>query len=487
MSSTFGSLNTAVSGLYAAQRGIDVTGQNVTNANTDGYSRQRVDLQSVGASTVPAFWSVSDGVGGGVNSDNVTRIRDAFLEGRAQVQHAGNAQLTTQNDAFTQIQQAFGEPGTTGLQSQLADMWSAWQTVANSAGDPAAGSALIQKTQTVIDGFHSSRAALDNQWTQTLNNLQALVTDVNATTANIATLNQAITRASLDGNPANELRDQRDSLVLHLSEQIGATSQPGQNGSLTVAVGGVTLVSGSSSLSLAVAGPTNPDDMSSTSVSPSDPNFMTSGLPRIVSSVGHTAVATGGTAGGQLATLTDLIPTYRNALDGLAQALAAQVNTQQGNGVDANGNAGSPIFGSAPPATTITAASLTMLTTSPGDLAAASQVGWAGPGDKLVNGSNADAMSQLGQGSGSPDSIYRQMITQLGVQAASTSRNLDIQTAVTTQVDNDRESVSGVDLDEEMTNMLSYQHSYAAAARLISAIDQNLDTLINHTGLVGNV
>lgn len=477
MSSTFGSLNTAASGLYAAQRGVDVTGQNIANVNTDGYSRQRVNLQAVGASAVPAIWARSSSVGDGVDSSSVTRIRDAFLESRAQTEHASSAQLTTENDTYNGVQQTFGEPSDTGIQSQLTSMWGAWQDLANAQATNAgsvgagAGSELIQTTQSVLDSFHSTRASLDQQWTQTQSDLQALVSNVNAAAATIASLNKQIQLGTSSGANVNALSDQRDQLVLQLSEQIGATSRPGDRGSVDVAVGGVTLVSGTLPTPLAVAGPT-------------DPNTTTLGAARIVTADGTATLVAGGTAGGQLSALNSTIPSYRNQLDAVARDMAQQINDQLGNGYDSTGALGKPMFGSSS-AGPIDAATITLKITDPAQLGI-SVLGPDANGVAATNGGNADAISQLGNTAGSPDNSYRAMITQLGVQAGSVSRALDIQTTVTSTVDNNRESVSGVSIDEEMTNMLSFQHAYSASARLITAIDQNLDTLINHMGLVGN-
>ena len=102
-----------------------------------------------------------------------------------------------------------------------------------------------------------------------------------------------------------------------------------------------------------------------------------------------------------------------------------------------------------------------------------------------MDNGNADAIAQLRQLPTGADANYRRMIVELGVQSAVAQRNLDIQTVIATQVDAARESVAGVNIDEEMTNMLQFQHAYAAAGRLVTAIDETLDVLINRTGLVG--
>lgn len=484
--STFSALNTATTALWAQQRGMDVTGQNVANMNTVGYSRQRAELQSVGASTVPAVYAVSNGVGGGVSADQVTRIRDAFLESRAQVEHATNARLTVESGSLTQIEQSFREPGDSGIQSMLAEMWAGWGDVQNTPQDPAARSQLLQRTQTLVSGIQTTAGALDKQWDQNRESLAALVADVNAAATSIADYNQAIKRAVQNNTPANELVDKRDALVLDLADKIGATSSPAADGAVNVRVGGSTLVNGSTTLTLALAGSDNLRDA-------------TTDQPRIVTTPGNAPLAVGGTAQGQINTLTEILPSYLGKLDGFARDLAQQLNAGQKAGTDAAGtgyldvdgdgspDGGVPMLGNGTgpgpvDLTAITATNLSVRITDPNDIAAASLAD--GVGGASLGGSNADAMSQLGGTSGL-DARYRDLITGLGVQSAVSTRNLGIQSVIAGQVDASRESVSGVNIDEELTNMLAFQHGYQAAGRLVTAIDAMLDTLINRTGLVG--
>ena len=473
--STFSGLNTATTALFAAQRAMDVTGQNVANVNTDGYSRQRVELQSVGANAVPATWSTSNGVGQGVNSDHITRIRDSFLEGRAQNEHAATASLTVQDSTLAQVEDAFREPTTTGLQSQLTSMWAGWGDVMNNPTDPGARSQVLQRTSTLVAGLRTTSATLDQQWAQNRDSLQTLVRDVNGSAASIADLNTAIRRATQAGQPANELVDKRDALVLRLSDRIGATATPMDDGTVTVAISGTTLVSGGSSLSLELTGGTHPDDVAT------DP-------PTIVTVPGGTAIRPGGTADGQLTALTSTIPKYRAQLDGVARQLATQLNAVHTAGYDLNGDAGGPMFGDGSgtlpvDVSTITAGNLTLLVTDGAKLAAAGVAPTAGgpSGDNV----NADKLYQLRLAADGADTTYRKMIVSLGVEAATATNKLVTQSVISTQVDSARESVSGVSIDEEMTNMLQFQHGYQAAGRLITAIDDMLDTLINKTGLVG--
>ena len=464
--STFSGLNAATTALWAQRRALDVTGQNIANVNTDGYSRQRADLQAMGGSVVPAFYSTSPGIGQGVTADDVIRIRDAFLEGRGQTEHANSARLTAESEALELVEQAFREPGDTGIQSLLSDLWSGWQDVANKPADLAARGQVLERLDTLVGGLHFSQASLDSQWQQGRESLQVLVDDVNAAAGTIAKLNTAIQRATQSGLPANDLSDQRDLLIMKLADQVGATVRPGDDGALDVLVGGMTLVAGGSASKLALAGTTDPDLVSG------DP-------PRLVASAGGFPIAVDGTAGGRLNSLTTIIPSYRKQLDDLAANLATTLNDAHDDGFDLTGAAGGALLGSS--GGPVTATSIKVMITDPNRVAASS----IGPGTPNLDHGNADKIAQLAQSTTGTDATYRKMIVELGVQSAVSQRDLDIQTVITTQVDAARDSVAGVNIDEEMTNMLSYQHAYSAASRLVTTIDEMLDQLINRTGVVG--
>ena len=471
--STFSGLNTASTALWAQQRAIDVTGQNVANVNTDGYSRQRADLQSVNGNTVPAFWSRSNQVDGGVNADNITRMRDAFLEARARNEHGATANLTVVDSSYSGIQDALREPGNTGLQQQLSDMWAGWGDVMNNSTDPGARSQLLQRSTTLVAGLHTTSGTLNSQWQNHRDALQSLVQDVNVTTASIADLNKAIKSASLANLPVNELADKRDALVLHLSDQIGATATPRDDGTYDVTVGGTALVSGISALTLQVTGAT-------------DPSGVTSTPPQIVTNPGNTVLRPGGNAQGHLTAMTTIIPNYLNQLDSLAQQIADQVNTVHTQGYDQDGQPGQPLFTDGTGGTTgITAANISVGITDPRQLAAASlpptTPGPPATGVSADNG-NAALLYQERLNATGTDTTYRKMVVALGVQAYVASKNLTTQSAIITQVDASREATSGVNIDEEMTNMLQFQHGYAAAGKLVSTINDMLDTLLNMVG-----
>jgi flagellar hook-associated protein 1 FlgK len=474
--STFSGLNTATTALWAQQRGLDVTGQNIANVNTDGYSRQRAELQSVGGNVVPALYAVSRQVGQGVNADTVTRIRDAFLEGRAQIETAASARLAAQDSTLARIEQAFREPGDTGIQAKMTALFNAWGDVANHPKEDGARTAVLQKSATLVAELHTTAANLDVQWVQTRDSLDVLADGVNAKAAQIADLNTAIKRATQSGLSVNELADKRDGLVLELATAIGATSAPGDDGQVNVVVAGATLVSGGIAGGIKVIGTSDPA------------NTTAADVPKFVTEPGGTTLAVGGTAGGQLTALQTTIPTYRKALDAVAQQLAQEVNAVHTAGYDRAGNAGGPMFDNGSGAavvdlTAITAANLTLRITDT-DLLAAASVAPVGT-QASADGGNATKLAAMAKADVGASVAYRKLIVALGVEASVATSNLKTQTVVTAQVDASRDSVSGVNLDEEMTNMLQFQHAYSAAARMITAIDETLDVLINRTGRVG--
>lgn len=469
--STFSGLNTALTSLYAQRKAIDLVGQNITNVNTEGYSRQRVDLQSIGANAVPAFYSRSNGVGGGVDSDTVIRIRDMFLEARAHTEHAAGSRLTEEATQLNNIESAFREPGDFGLQSVLANMWAGWQDVANQPHDDASRAQLLQQSTTVAKTLNATRATLDQQWSDTRENLTALVAEINGATTAIADLNTSIQRATQSGMTAHELTDRRDVLILGLADKIGATARPGEDGVLNVFVNGTPLVFGSTANPVKVAGAITADAATTDPV-------------RIEMAAGNFKVDAGGTAGGRLTTLGTHLPSARNNLDAVAVNLAATINNQQSQGYDRNGAAGGPLFNTGGAAGPVTAANITIAFTDPA-LVAASGIPTTPPATPVVDGSNADKTAQLQFAATGATTAYRRLIVDLGVKTQGVVRANEIQQVISVQVDAARESVAGVNLDEEMANMLAFQHAYEAASRMVTAIDETLDVLINRTGLVG--
>jgi flagellar hook-associated protein 1 FlgK len=452
MSSTFLGLETALRGLLADQRSIDTTGHNIANASTPGYSRQVAQLQ-----TTPAFTDVSGGqLGTGVDVVQYQRIRDGFIDIqlRAQTMRQGFSQA--QQGGLDQIQSALNEPSDTGLSALLSKYWAAWQSVANAPSDLATRQALAQAASSLADGINTLAGQLSTIQSQTAQSQSLSVNQVNSIAGQIAGLNQSIQAAELAGQQPNDLLDKRDTLIDQLSA-LGNTTvsvsagNAGTLGSVDVTFGGTALVTANNAATLA-----------------SVPAGTTSGQL-----AGMSAVITA---------ISDPTTGYLTKLNTLASTLSSATNAQLALGKDLNGNAGAPLFTVTSGSEAATIAVNPLVLSSP-DLIAASANG--DPGD----GANALALGNLQTtpliGGATIDTAYSQLVTQIGSDAQQAQSNLDNANSLVQSLTNRRESVSGVSLDEEMTNLLQFQRGYQACARVMSAMDSMIDTLVNHTGVVG--
>ncbi|CAA9211750.1 MAG: Flagellar hook-associated protein FlgK [uncultured Blastococcus sp.] len=471
--SSFSGLNIGLSSLYASRRALELTGQNVSNVNTEGYSRQRADLQSVGGPVTPAMHSKYDGAGNGVKVAGVDRLRDLFLEARALTERGTSAGLTGDRVLLGRVEAVLSEPGDAGIQRQLADFWDGWDDVANKPDSLAARSQVLERAQTLAAGINGAVDKLDAQYDASHQQLSATVLDINAVAAGVAEFNRAIVSATRSGLSPNDLLDKRDVLVQRLGELAGVTVTQGELGSVDVKLGDRTLVEGATSSMLKVRGTGGtPPGSQAVAVAWGDPGNSADVGPD---------VTVGGSAGSLSRGLNDVLPRYRGQLTDIAAKVRAQVDAVHTGAFDRDGQPGMAFF---LPGAGGKIAVNPLLT--PDKVAASGtyvEAGTVRGGDR--GGAKAAQLAELGTAKGGADELYRRTVVALGVEAQAAGRRVEIQDNVLAQIDAARESESGVNLDEEMTNMLAFQRAYEGAARFVSAIDQMLDTLINRTGVVG--
>lgn len=469
--SSMSALNTALSSLYAQRRGLDVTGNNIANVNTEGYTRQRVEMVANSGPLAPAVWSVWNGVGQGVNVTGTARLNDQFLDLRSTQEHATQGFLTTSQTILSRIEMGFGEPSELGLGAQINDFYAGWDDVANNPTDLAARNALLELAGTLTTNLNGTARSLDTLREDLTEQLQAQITNVNNMARAIAELNKNIVNSTNSGLSPTDLMDQRDLLVSKLSDTLGITFKNSANGAIDVYVGGTALVRGSQSEALRV-------DVSST------------GTASIAwAKDGYPADVSGGSASALLTGVNDTIVKYRTNLDEVANRLRTLVNGVHEDGQGLDGQSGRPFFEGTDAAGALGIKVTDEMKRYP------DRIGAGAIGGGTADGSNAARLAALvGHKSGAagtylegdgPDLMYRSMIVGLGVETQAVNRRVDIQFEITRQVDAMRDAQAGVNLDEEMVNMLTYQRAYDAAARYMTAVDQMLDKLINGTGLVG--
>lgn len=450
-------LYTALSGMNAHRQMIDATSHNVANQATPGYHRQIVDLRAGGLGATGIF-SGSKYLPGGVDAVGVRRAIDVLAENRLVRETALNAGATTLAANLERIEFAFTEPSDNGMAAQLDDFWGGWSDLATVPGDSAVRSQLLERAQSVIDTLRRASADLDAAALGTEQEIYSLASDVNELASRIAQMNAAIA-----GSPTtpNDLLDQRDALVRELSALTGAVARPGQGGQVDISIGGRSIVYGADSQRV-------------------------NGLGGVLTweADGSAVQAPESKAAALRAILADVVPRYRARLDDVAAALVTSVNGVHTTGYDLGGTTGRTFFDPAG----VTAATIALsvdVAGQPDNIAAGAPVfpGPVAPGP--LDGELARTIAQIADAATGPDSVYRSLVAGLGVEVRAARQRSDVQGQVTAAAQQVADSVGSVSIDEEMVAMVAAQRGYEASARVLTTVDELLETLISRTGVVG--
>jgi flagellar hook-associated protein 1 FlgK len=471
--STFSGLNTAYTGLTAARQGQDVVGQNLTNLTTKGYTRQRVSTSALPGLAQVGPLKFSSGVGQGVTVNGIDRLADVYLDARVRSSAATAGNLAMRSNTLGQLEDGLHEPGTDGLSAQLHDFWAAWQDVANQPGNSAPAGVLLEKATMLATSIAGGYTQVDEQWTQVRGQLDGMVSELNDAGAQVAELNAQIRTTIAAGGSANELLDRRTVLTTSIASLSGAAVRTLPDGSAEVLIGGNPLVSGDVFHAVAVTGSQHLAGASGSPVSigwvdrPTVPVAVESG--ELAGAIAMLAPANAAGTGGPLA---EAAASY----NAFASYLADKVNTVHRTGSTPTGATGVDFFAvAAGPA----ALGLSVIPTGAGGIASGT------PGGGALDGSMADAIALLGTATDSPDSVWAATVTRIGVSSRTALQQADLADLSATSASNAQLANSSVDVDEENVNMLTFQKAYQGAARLMTAVDEMLDTLINHTGIVG--
>jgi flagellar hook-associated protein 1 len=452
-------LDIAREALLADQVALNVTASNVANQNTAGYTNEVVSFQSTDAVTLSGST-----YGNGVTASAVSQ-RDRVLEQRVQQQTQTQAQSGALESALQQVQNIFGLSSTstsassTQLGTDINSFFSSLSALTSNPSDTATRQSVLSAANTLAGDLNSTA----NQLAQVSSSLnQQVVGDVNqvnSLTTTVASLNAQIASISPNAD-AGTLEDQRQLAIAQLSQLVGLDqiSTP-QNGITLTTSSGAVLVSGSQSYAVSTTQVGGNTDV----LAGDPPQDVTSNL-------------TGGDLGGVLQARDTELPAYSSALDSLAYGIGAQVNQQNEQGVDSSGNPGQAIF--ALPANQIgAAASIQVLPTDPGAIAAAIS------GEGSAANDNATALANLSTanvvGSQTASGFLASFLGQIGSDTAGATANNTAQQATLTQLTTQRDSLSGVSLDEEASNLTQYQRSYQAASQVFNIVDTLMAGAIN--------
>ncbi|HYR42272.1 MAG TPA: flagellar hook-associated protein FlgK [Terriglobia bacterium] len=441
-------LNSAMQSLYANQLGLSVASKNISNAQTPGYSRERLIL----APSSPD----------GVDVIGIEALRDKLATHRFNQETSYKSAQDTLQQGLQDIQGSFNDTQGTGLLSYVTGFFNSFQALSVDPTSMANREAVKQAAQSLINAFHSQASGLNNQQ-RTAD--QAIATDVdsiNSLTSQIASLTKQIQLAETPGSPPqNELRDQRTQLVQKLSQAVEVHQIESDGTYQLYVASGRTVVLNGDSQNLTTGLDTN-------------------GLHRVkAGNYDITSEIAGGDLQGQLQLRDQNIPAYLNQLDQLANAVTQQVNTIHSAAYSLDGNTGINFF--APLGTASGAARAIALSSD----VATSTRNIAASQNSTAAGDNAAAIAignllhaPVFSGGGSVTDQYGALVFNIGNDAANAKAGFQEHDALATQLHNRMQSTSGVSVDEETVQILQFQRAFQASAKVISTVDQLLQTAL---------
>lgn len=509
----FSSLSMMQRALGVTQEAIQTTGHNVSNANTEGYSRQRVNLSTwIPYPGIGINASRGAGqIGTGVIDDSLVRIRDQFVDAQVRDNSNQNGYWSAVSDAYSQMEDIINEPTDTGISAVLDDFWQSLQDLAGNSGTSGTGTVVLEKGKQVADTLNYLATSLGKVQT----NLNKQISDntdlVNQYADQINELNQEIEKQEANGFLPNDLYDKRDALTDKLAQLVnikvtkvesGGNHSPLAEGKYTIEIvkedgssydTPATLVNGTNLTNNHIG--LEPSDFANIdSKNPSvavnlvdnKGNALTPPLV-LTNSADDNSDKFSGKLQGLIDSYTKDYPSVFKSLDNMASALAKSFNSAYGKTDGYDADKGTFFIGdSTDPAHsgTVTADNIhvnealkgTDVTSNLDGKPTGDTSGAQGMADVLA----ANKIDVDGDGATSTLKNYLEsLIGQIGVNSQAATQFTNNSATMLDTAENRRQSISGVSMDEELTNLIQFQHSYGAAARVVTTIDTLLDTLIN--------
>jgi flagellar hook-associated protein 1 FlgK len=460
----FAGLEIGKRSLLSSQLAMTTIGHNMANVNTPGYSRQRVSVVSAFPADTP--WGPA---GAGVDIAGIEHIRDLFLTDQYRNENGSKGNWDYLNKTLTQIEGYFNEPQDNSLGNSLDHFWEAWESLANTPESYASRLSLIESTNTLISDFSQLDKQLTDLRQNIDNDLKNSVYNLNQLGAQIADINKQIAYQELGSQKANDLRDQRDLLVDELSQYVDVRVIERSNGQTAVLIGAMAFVDGADFLEIGtrvVSG----DNMTTTEI--------------VWANTDVQIKFSSGQIKAMLEARDSLVPYYHAQLNELARGVVENVNSVHRNGYGLDGGTDRDFFN--PEFTDAGHMALDVSIITSTDNIGVSLSGGPGDGSNALEVAKIISQTRIMEGGTSTiREFYGGIIGRLGIETSQASNYYDNYELLLQQIENQRQSVQGVSLDEEMTNLVKFQNAYDAAARVITAMDEALDTLINGTGVVG--
>ncbi len=462
MSGLFGALGTSTRGMNVNQYGLQTSGHNIANTNTDGYSRQRVNIQT----ERPYYIAGVGSIGMGAKSGGVDRIVDSFIRGQTRTAYSKYTFYEQKADILGQVEGFFNEPSKNGILNQLSVMHDSWSKVASNPELPTAKTSVIENTNTFTDMLHQMSTQLKQLGNEVNDNLEKNVFDFNEKIKQLQTLNGQIFAIASDGETPNDLLDTRDGILKELSGLVNISTEFDSYGRVA---------------SLKMGGEDGFVVLSQNKRTEVKMDTLT--LER----KGNTGevVISEGVMGGQLASKEE-IDASLNELNQFAEEVAVKINDvySQAKPTDKFSffELGTEDF-----AATITVAK--DLREHPENLVTGyekiedGETQKPAPGDGTLAQAVSDVFNQKNGDTGTFADHYNSIVTKNGISKQQADNTANAQLTLLNQLEYKDQSVSGVNINEEVSDVIRFSQAFQANAKVIQTISEMLDTLINRTGV----
>lgn len=447
-------MDTSLSALFAAQAGLATTGHNIANANTPGYSRQTVlfaarrpDMTSVGA------------IGRGVDVQGIRRIQDEFLLNNLRSQTARGESYGSVDSALSEVESILGSIDNDHLGDALSDFFGAWNSLSQPPISPSMKTNVVTRSVSLVAEFHSIDQSLAALETNIESSIQLEIGNLNRLLTQIADMNRQIMTSEAGGEPANDLRDQRDLLITQVSAIAEVSVHERDDGTKDIILAGRTMVARDSVTLF--------DSTYESTAEGYRMTIVTGGTRNEV------RLSTGKLEG--LLTSRDVhLRDVREKLDGVARKLIDEVNALHTQGRTAI-SSGLQFF----TGDNIHTIGLNQAISGNNQLVAAGRTTAPGDNDIALAIANLGNVSSGTSGPLTVNDVYRDLLTDVASNRSTFEFMVNNQQNVVASLESKLASVAGVSLDEEGAAMVRYQNSYNAAAKVISTVQELYDSLLN--------
>ncbi|AFS77321.1 flagellar hook-associated protein 1 [Gottschalkia acidurici 9a] len=490
--SSFGSLSIGISGLLANRRALETVSHNIANADNPTYTRQRVT-----SADSPYINVGSQKRGTGVSVQSINQIRDEFLDTKLRNEVSKYGYWGQRYSIFSQVESIINEKGqindkvTGGLAKTMDDFWKSWDELAKDPSNLTVRGVLKESSEGFVTVVRHMYDQLDTLQKNLNTEVIDLVDETNKIAREIADLNKKIVSGEASGVKANDYRDQRNGLIDRLSQIVDISVSEDSKGYVNVAIAGTHIVLEGSAKELEYKTPMPPDKGHLVNVhwkDEKDPLVLGKDLKggELLAVLQARGSGEGKKPNPNSGEFIEVIPTMKEKLNELVRIIATAINEQQTNGYTLDSVEGDPktdkLFFISEDGGDIDASNIRLNIESLNDIAASDQAGVKG------NSKNAEAIlkirKQLLYNSGklNIDDYYRDVISDFGIGGEAAYNMMESHGRIIIELDNKKQSISAVSLDEEMSDMLKFQHAYSANTRFINAIDEMLDVIINRMG-----